>query len=184
MQLGNQAALHSVRAPAHDFDSREIVMSLRWRAGGSGDLDALCLLQAADGGMLEVIHPGHERNANGSVIHTGDSTADKGRWNDESIFVFLDALPAEVAKLSFVVSGADSRLGRLSGAVCQFADRISEQEIHWHEFHAQETRSSLVVATLSRSEAEWKFAPEQECVQDGAPLVGAGARRLFNPARA
>jgi stress response protein SCP2 len=179
MQLGNQAASQRALEGARGFEPREIVMSLRWRAGGAGDLDALCLLQAADGRVLEVIHPGHERNANGSVVHTGDSSALEGRWNDERIFVFLDALPCSVAKLSFVVAGADSRMGRFSGAVCQFSDRISEQEIHWHELDARETRSSLVVATLTRCGGTWDFAAEEEAGHAGARW----ARRMFVPER-
>lgn len=61
---------------------REIVMGLRWhpRKAGLGasrqpaNLDAQCVMFDKEHRVIEVVHPGHLRNTNGSVLHTGDST--------------------------------------------------------------------------------------------------------------
>ena len=83
-----------------ELDLKEIVMGLHWDPPQEGvatdpeNLDALCVLYDEQRRMLEIIHPGHPRNANGSVIHTGDSRTGASEWDDERIFVFLEALPA------------------------------------------------------------------------------------------
>src|SRR3989304_118327 len=94
---------------------KDIVMGLRWDprekgvTSGPDDLDALCVLFDERRCVLDVIHSGHPRNANNSVVHTGDSKTGAGEWDDERIFIFLEALPEAVSAFAFIVASFTAR---------------------------------------------------------------------------
>lgn len=141
-------------------------MGLHWhpqREGGSpgrqpANLDAQCVLFDEQGCVLEVVHPGRLRNANGSVVHTGDSRDGAGEWDDERIFVFLDALPDSVSALAFLVSSRNGQLfGEVPGATCHLSDRVSEQEWLRLDLTALGNRKEHRIATLRRGPAGWRL---------------------------
>ena len=114
------------------LEPTEIVMGLNWdppegeTPADPDDLDALCVLFDDQQHIVEVLHPAHPRNANSSVIHTGDSRTGSSIWDDERIFVFLEALPKAVSALSFVVSSAQGRdFSEIRGAFCHISDRFT-----------------------------------------------------------
>ena len=100
MQISNYAGVQGGGSVEAEPKLNEIVMGLHWDPPEDGatadpaDLDTLCVLFDAQGCVLEVIHPGHPRNEDSSVVHTGDSRTGASEWDDERIFVFLAALPA------------------------------------------------------------------------------------------
>lgn len=149
------------------LEFREIVMGLRLHCAGmqAGRVDAhaLCLLQDRHGRVLEKIHPGNTRNASGSVVHTGAAAAASGKWDHERIFVFLDALPEDVARLVFAVaSTSGSGLGHASGATCHISDHNTEQVIHFRELGS--LRDTLQVALLIRRGGGWKCIPREQAL--------------------
>lgn len=148
-------------------DLKEIVMGLHWDPPQQGlavdpaDLDALCVLFDAQGGILEVIHPGHLRNADGSVIHTGDSRTGASEWDDERIFVFLDSLPPAVAAIGFVIISTTGRaFHEIRGARCHVSDRASEEEQLRLDLTALAGCSGHAVAMLRRGAAGWILQPQ------------------------
>lgn len=154
-------------------DLNEIVMGLHWdppeagAAADPADLDALCVLFDAQGGILEVIHPGHPRNGDGSVIHTGDSRTGASTWDDERIFVFLEALPPSVAALSFVVVSTTGRaFHEIRGAFCHVSDRASEDQRLRLDLTALVGCADHAVATLRRGAAGWRMSMETQTAQD------------------
>jgi stress response protein SCP2 len=175
---------------------KEVVMGLHWSPqpedapGEPGNLDALCLLFDAQGHVLEAVHPGHPRNDNGSVLHTGDSPTGASSWDDERIFVFLDALPGAVSTLLFVVASADGRaLGDVPGASCHVSDRVTEHEWIRADLTALGPRTSHCVATLQRGAAGWTLSPEVSAAHGEtasallAPAGQLGQRRERKAAR-
>ena len=115
--------------------SGDLVMGLRWDRHESdagqlarhADLDAFCVLLDDHERPIEVVHPGHTHNLNGSVLHTGDSITGSGPWDDERIFIFLDALPEEVSTLAFVVRSTAGQVFRdVQGASCHLSDATTE----------------------------------------------------------
>src|SRR5688572_2562453 len=104
MLIDNGARRHARSDDGARLDPSQIVMGLHWdppqedAVGEPDDLDALCVLLDTQGGVVEVIHPDHPRNLNGSVVHTGDSRTGASTWDDERIFVFLEALPETVSE--------------------------------------------------------------------------------------
>jgi tellurium resistance protein TerZ len=152
----------------HDvaIDVKELVVGLRWDPAENGrhafdppvDLDVSCVLFDEDGRVVEIVHPRRPRNANNSVIHTGDSTTGAGRWDDESIFIFPEAVPEPVSSLTFVVAGVNGgSFDPVPRASCHVSDRVTESERLRVELNDIAPGSVHCVATLYRSESGWKI---------------------------
>jgi len=169
----------------HEPELKDVVLGLHWDPpddavrGQPADLDALCVLCDRSGRMLEVIHPGHPRTVDGSVIHTGDSRTGASAWDDERIFVFLGALPAAVSRVTFLVLSATGKpFDAVPGAVCHVSDRISEIPRVRVDLTALRGRTAHVIATLDRDGAGWHVAAdvrsdERELFAELRQLVGA-----------
>ncbi len=151
-----------------EVDLKEIIMGLHWhpqeRYATAGkhpaNLDALCAVLDAEGRALEVVHPGHRRNANGSVVHTGDSPTGASEWDDERIFVFLDALPEAVSALAFIVVSVTGRALRdIPGASCHVSDRATERELLRFDLTASADHTTHCVASVNRSLSGWTISP-------------------------
>ena len=146
-------------------------MGLHWTPPEAGataepaDLDALCVLFDVHQRVLEVVGPVHPRNANGSVIHTGDSRTGASEWDDERIIVFLEALPEETSSIAFVViSATDHAFGEVRGASCHVSDHVTEHE--WIRLQLTDLGQDTAhcVATLQRSPAGWRTSRDARAV--------------------
>lgn len=153
-----------------DPELRELVLGLHWdppreaTSGQVADLDAVCAMVDPKGQILELVHPGHPRNANGSIVHTGDARTGTSEWDDERIFVFLDALPAAVSDLFFVVSSANGvSFESIRGAQCHVSDRLSETPRVCIDLTALHGLTLHVAAIVSRDGDRWR-------VDTGAPM--------------
>lgn len=128
--------------------------------GGSrtqpANLDAVCVLLDSRARALEVIHPRRLTNANGSVVHTGDSRDGESAWDDERVFVFLEALPREVDALVLGVVSADGRpFCEVPGASCHLSDYMTEDELLSVELTGLGFVEEYCVATLQRTAGGW-----------------------------
>jgi len=148
-------------APVHDL--REVVMGLHWTPPEHGaavepaDLDALCVLFDSNQHVLEVVCPAHPRNANGSTIHTGDSRSGASEWDDERIFVFLEALPESVSFLAFVVVSVTGRaFSEVRGASCHISDHLTEHEWVRVQLTDLGRHTAHCVATMHRGATGWE----------------------------
>lgn len=146
---------------------KEVVLGLHWDPPQEdadtrpADLDAVCMLFGMHGKPLEVVHPGNPRSRDGAVIHTGDSRTGASQWDDERIFVFLNALPQSVVALTFVVaSPAGLPLAEVRGASCHLSDHASEQELLRVEFAGLQPATAYRIATLTRSAAGWRISTD------------------------
>lgn len=157
-----------------EVDLKEIVMGLHWHPQEPGasagrepaNLDALCVLFDEEGRVVEVVHPGRPSNANGSVLHTGDSPTGASKWDDERIFVFLEALPDSVSGLAFVVASANGRVfSEIPGASCHVSDRVTEREWVRLDLTALGKRREHRVATLRRSPAGWEISLDAQATR-------------------
>ena len=152
------------RGAAIGPDVTDIVMGLHWAPPATAlrspaapaNLDALCLLFAADGSLLEIVRPGQLRAANGSVLHTGDSRTGASIWDDERIFVFLRALPDAVDALTFAVVSVDGRaFCEIADASCHISDHGTDAKLLEVELTALGQATQHCVATLGRSSTGW-----------------------------
>ena len=157
---------------------KEIVMGLHWDPPQAGedsepaDLDALCVLYDSAGGVLEVIHPAHSRSAGGSVIHTGDSRTGTSVWDDERIFVFLDALAPDVAWLQFIVASPGRHaFDEVPGALCHVSDRLSETRWLSIDLTALTGRKACPVAALRRGNSGWHIDRATQLLDQPLPAA-------------
>jgi tellurium resistance protein TerZ len=165
--------LHRSNVDDHEIELKEIVLGVHWdppddaESGQLVDLDALCVLFDASGQVLEVIHPGHPRSSDGCVTHTGDSRTGTSCWDDERIFVFLEALPEAVAKLAFAVLSVTGKpFDAVPGARCHVSDRISETPHVQVELTALCGRTAHAVAVLRRGSAGWQVSTTDPFEED------------------
>lgn len=175
MRLNDAAGSQDRARTSAEDDLKEIVMGLHWdppQEGAStepGNLDALCLLLDTRGRVLELVHPGKPRNANGSVLHTGDSPAGASEWDDERIFVFLEALPETVSGLAFVVVSANGHaFGEVPGASCHVSDRLTEHEWVRVDLTALGPCTAHCAATLRRDLDSWRIFPGSQAMNPEA----------------
>lgn len=150
---------------------KEVVMGLHWDPPAEGEpahaenLDAVCVLLDREQQVVEIIHPGHLRNAGGSVVHTGDARTGASEWDDERIFVFLEALPANVSTLAFIVASATGHaFGEVRGASCHVSDHATEHKWIDLELTPLGNATAHCVATLNRSPAGWEIFPDAQAV--------------------
>jgi stress response protein SCP2 len=158
------------RDAAFDAELKEVVLGLHWtppeesdaksRGEEPANLDAFCVLFDGKQRVLEVVHPGRPRNANGSVVHTGDSRTGASTWDDERIFVFLKALPEAVAAIAFAVAIVNGRtFGEVRGASCHVSDAATEREMLRVELTPLGPVKTHCVATLQRCLSGWEMHP-------------------------
>ena len=142
-----------------------IVLGLHWtptfhRHGGSADvaadLDAVCELRDRRGRLVEVVGPLRLRNENGSVLHTGDSRIGAGFWDDERIFIFVDALPETIGSVVLSVESSHGDAFRdVTDAWCHVSDCAMEEELLKVRLAQLGATSGQVIATLERESQGW-----------------------------
>ena len=174
MGIDNRANVQDHLYADAEFDLKEIVMGLHWdppqeaEAAEPDNLDALCVLHDAQRRVLEIVNSGHPRNANESVVHTGDERTGASEWDDERIFVFLEALPAAVSTITFVVASATGRaFSGIRGASCHISDRASEREWVRLDLTTLGRRTAHCVATLHRGPSGWRLCSDAQSVRGG-----------------
>jgi tellurium resistance protein TerZ len=143
-------------------EPKDVVMGLHWDPPAEGatahprNLDAVCILLDSGQQVVDIIHPDHPRNANGSVVHTGDARTGASEWDDERIFVFLEALPANVSTLVFIVASATGHtFSEVRGASCHVSDHNSEYPWVSIELTSLGAQTTHCVATLCHTPTGW-----------------------------
>ena len=145
---------------ARTLDAQALVYGVHWsptpEQSEPADLDAICELRDADGATLEVVSPRCLSSSNGSVVHTGDSRTGASPWDDERVFVFLDALPPNVRRLDFRVASRDGRrLSEVPGAFCHLSDYGTEDELLKVKLTTIAPEAECLVAMLEREASGW-----------------------------
>ena len=144
------------------IDTNAVVYGVHWTPAPARDapanLDAMCELRDRNGISLEVIGPERLSSSNGSVVHTGDSRTGASPWDDERVFVFLDALPAHVQQVEFRVTSRDGRkLCEVPGASCHLSDYRTEDALLIVELAVIPAGAEYLFATLQRCATGWSL---------------------------
>ena len=153
-----------------DPDMKNVLIGLGWdvRAtdGQDYDLDASVFLLAENGKVrndLDFIFYNNLRSTDGSVEHTGDNRTGKGDGDDESIKIKLDKIPADVAKIVFVVTIHDATVrrqnfGQVEGAFIRLVNDDNQIEVARYDLTEDaSTETAMLFGELYRHNGEWKF---------------------------
>jgi tellurium resistance protein TerD len=134
--------------------------------GAEFDLDASAFLVAASGkvrGDADFIFYNQLKSTCGSVEHTGDNRSGAGDGDDEVIYVYLDKVPADIAKIVFTVTihEADTRkqnFGQVGNASIRLVNKDTGAEVVRFDLGEEySTETAMVFAELYRNGGEWKF---------------------------
>lgn len=153
-----------------DPDMKNVLIGLGWDVrttdGQDYDLDASVFLLAENGKVrndLDFIFYNNLRSTDGSVEHTGDNRTGKGDGDDESIKIKLDKIPADVAKLVFVVTIHDATVrrqnfGQVEGAFIRLVNDDTQIEVTRYDLTEDaSTETAMLFGELYRHNGEWKF---------------------------
>lgn len=149
---------------------QNVLVGLGWDArstdGQPFDLDASAILCGADGKALNesnFIFYNQTTSPDGSVVHQGDNRTGEGEGDDEAITVNLPAVPAEVAKIAFIVSihegeARGQSFGQVANAFIRLVNQdTGTEEVRYDLGEDASTERSLIFAELYRHGADWKF---------------------------
>jgi tellurium resistance protein TerD len=148
----------------------------KYDGGQDFDLDAsvFCLnAQGKTGSDTDFIFYNNPKNANGSVVHTGDNRTGEGEGDDEQVKVDLAAVPTEVDKIAFCItihdaSARSQNFGQVSNAFVRIVDEQSGTELIRYDLGEDfSVETAVVVGELYRHSGEWKFSAIGSGFQDG-----------------
>lgn len=169
-----------------DPTMKKVLVGLGWDArstdGQDFDLDASAFLLGANGKVRvpeDFVFYNNLRAAGGAIEHTGDNRTGAGDGDDESLKVNLDTLPADVAKIVFVVTIHDAaarsqNFGQVSGAFIRLVNEDSGKEITRFDLSEDaSTETAMLFAELYRHNGEWKFKAVGQGYKGGLSSVCA-----------
>jgi tellurium resistance protein TerD len=108
-----------------------------------------------------------------SIYHTGDNRTGDGEGDDEQIFVDLENVPANIAKIAFTVTidEAEERgqnFGQVSNAYIRLVNDETGEEILRFDLNEDfSIETAVVFAELYRKDGEWRFNAVGSGFQDG-----------------
>lgn len=169
-----------------DPGMKKVLVGLGWDArstdGQDFDLDASAFLLGENGKVRspeDFVFYNNMRAAGGAIEHTGDNRTGAGDGDDESLKVNLDTLPADVAKIVFVVTIHDAaarsqNFGQVSGAFIRLVNEESGKEIIRFDLSEDaSTETAMLFAELYRHNSEWKFKAVGQGYKGGLSSVCA-----------
>lgn len=148
----------------------------KYDGGKDFDLDAsvFCLnAQGKAGSEKDFIFYNNPKNANGSVVHTGDNRTGEGEGDDEQVKVDLSAVPAETDKIAFCITIHEAQersqnFGQVSNAFVRIVDDASGAELIRYDLGEDfSIETAVVVGELYRNAGEWKFSAIGSGYQNG-----------------
>jgi len=141
--------------------------------GDSIDLDASCIVCAADGSPIDLVWFKQLKSSDGSIIHTGDNVTGDGDGDDESIKVDTARLPANAVHLVFTVNSYQGQtFNEVDNAFCRILDEGTNTEICRYTLTEQGPHTGVVMGVLSRAGSGWSFTAM------GTPANGQTARDM------
>ena len=136
----------------------------RYDGGTDFDLDAAAFMLAGTGKVRssdDFIF--YNQKVGPGVEHMGDNRTGEGEGDDEVINVDLNAIPADIEKVSFTVTidQADTRnqnFGMVENSYIRVVDAASGTELIRYDLGEDfSVETAVVVADLYRHNGEWKF---------------------------
>ncbi len=148
----------------------------RLTGGNSEDIDcdASAIMLDADSKLRDnknLVYFGNLKSACQSVIHSGDNLTGAGDGDDEQINVDLSKVPADVAKIVFVVNIYDcvkrkQDFGQIANAFIRVVNPNGQELCRFNLTENYTGKTALIVAEVYRHSGEWKFAAIGEGTTD------------------
>ncbi|MGL5335245.1 MAG: TerD family protein [Enterovibrio sp.] len=169
-----------------DPSMKRVLVGLGWDAcstdGQDFDLDASAFLLGTNGktrSPADFIFYNNLSSAEGSVKHTGDNQTGNGEGDDESLKINLELVPADIAKIAFIVTiheavARSQNFGQVSGAYIRLVNEDSLKEVARFDIsEIAATETAMLFAELYRYNNEWKFKAVAQGYKAGLASVCA-----------
>lgn len=143
---------------------KEIIVGLGWKEGNF-DLDCCCIAVNAQGQFPDAnwcIFFNNLSGFNGAIVHGGDNRNGAGEGDDETIYVNLQNVPAEVDRLVFTANlfeaKPDQNFGMVRDAYIRIVNKATGEELCRYDLSEDySVYQNLNVAELCRDGNDWKF---------------------------
>ena len=169
LSKGGKVSLAKVASDAGISSLTKIMVGLGWDVnrydgGASFDLDAAAFMLAGTGKVRssdDFIF--YNQKVGPGVEHMGDNRTGEGEGDDEVINVDLNAIPADIERVSFTVTidQAEQRnqnFGMVENSYIRVVDAASGTELIRYDLGEDfSVETAVVVADLYRHNGEWKF---------------------------
>ncbi len=143
------------------------------------DLDASALLFAGSQPADIVFYNGL-RSKDGSVQHMGDNRTGEGSGDDETIAVDLQAVPAQITTLFFVVTSYEGQtFEQVENAFCRLVDAANDGELARYTLGGGGNYTAMVMAKVFREGGSWKLQAIGEGMQARTPRDAVGQLARF-----
>jgi tellurium resistance protein TerD len=164
-----------------------VVVGLGWDTnkydgGADFDLDASVFLIDSTGKCTsekDFIFYNQLEGGNGSVLHTGDNRTGEGEGDDEQVKVNLVNVPANIEKITFVITIHDAEarsqnFGQVSNAFCRIVNEDNNQEIIRYDLGEDfSVETAIIVGEIYRHNGEWKFSAIGSGYQGGLARIAS-----------
>lgn len=136
----------------------------RYDGGADFDLDASAFMLVATGKCKDetgFIFYGNKEGA--GIKHTGDNRTGAGDGDDEQIIIDLNAVPADIEKISFTVTidqaeARNQNFGMVENSYIRVFDTASGTELIRYDLGEDYSiETAVVVGEMYRHNGEWKF---------------------------
>ncbi len=146
------------------------------------DCDASVILCGANGKVVGnavkdcCVYFGNLKHESGAIVHAGDNLTGGGEGDDEQITIDLQAIPANVSKLVFVVNIYDANVrnqhfGMIRNAFIRLVDMRNEAEIcRFNLTDDYSGMTGMIVGELDRDGQSWQFNAVGKGVKDASRL--------------
>lgn len=165
---------------------RNILVGLGWQVrktdGAGFDLDVSAFLLNAAGKVrsdADFIFYNQKVSSCGSVQSTGDNKSGEGEGDDESVKIDLARVPADVAKVAFIVTinEADARrqnFGQISDSYIRVVDSATGNVVVKYDLSEDySVETALIVGEIYRNGPEWKFRAVGQGSREGLGFLAA-----------
>jgi tellurium resistance protein TerD len=165
LQKGQNVSL-TKEAPGLKKISFGLGWDVRMTDGSAFDLDASAFVLDENGKVLSDSHfvfYNNLKDPSGAVMHAGDNLTGEGEGDDEQITVELDTMPANAAKVAFVVTihEAEARkqnFGQVSNAFIRAVNADGNTEIARYDLSEDASiETAMIFGELYRHGNDWKF---------------------------
>jgi len=151
---------------------KKVLVCLGWDAnkydgGADFDPDATVFLLGENGRVTnpteDIVFYNNLKHVSGGVIHSGDERTGGAEGDDEVITVDFAKVPANIAKIDFVVTIFEAELrkqnfGQMSNSYARIVDADTGVEIARYDLGEDfSTETGVLVGQLYRNGKDWKF---------------------------
>jgi len=140
------------------------------------DLDASCLAFSGKS-LVDTVWFGQKKAFGGAIAHSGDNLTGEGEGDDESIYINLAALPANVDRLVLTVNSFRGQtFNEVDNAHCRVIDDASGNEIAAYKLAEKGAHTGVIMAILAKEGDAWSMRAV------GEPADGRTAADMAGPA--